>query len=212
MKWTNVGVVIAVLAAAALAVYPRGSRLDNLAESETVLNENIAQGGILIDPAELLHLIYNDSIALRMLDVRPESDYNLFHLIGADHITPKEYYSEEWSKSLPAETVIVLMSNDETFALDAWKVLTTLGVKNLYVLRGGVNFWLDVYGRKYDPSDDINAIKPASANGRFRHEFSSALGDRQPGSEPDPHAFPDRKYIQKVKSIGGAVRKSGGCG
>ena len=211
MNFAKLGAAIAVLAAAALAVFPLSSP-EKRAASELQLLTEIEQGEMLVDPGELLDLITNDAVALRILDVRPESDYNLFHIIDSQNITPKEYTDEKWAKTLPVQTVIVLASNDEARGLDAWKALRMLGVTNLYVLRGGINFWLDVYGREYLPGDDINAVTPSLGNDTFRHGFESAMGARQPGAEPDPHAFPERTYIKRVKSIGGPVRKSGGCG
>ena len=38
------------------------------------------------------------------------------------------------------------MSGGEEAATEAWKGLTALNVPNVYLLAGGLNYWLDVYG------------------------------------------------------------------
>jgi hypothetical protein len=43
-------------------------------------------------------------------------------------------------------TVLVLVSNDETAATEAWKVVVAESVQNLYILEGGVNNWLALFG------------------------------------------------------------------
>ena len=49
-----------------------------------------------------------------------------------------------WSRQLSDDAVVVVMSNDEQAAEQAWKRLAVQRV-NAYVLAGGVNRWLDLY-------------------------------------------------------------------
>src|ERR1051325_3105968 len=81
---------------------------------------------VQISPAELFKTVYNQSINLVMLDVRPESDYNLYHIKGAINI-PLEKLSTvipDLLSAPPANSVFVLMSNDEGAATKAWKLLS----------------------------------------------------------------------------------------
>jgi hypothetical protein len=86
-------------------------------------------------------------------------------------------------------------------------------VPNLYLLAGGINAWLDLYGDK--PAEaglPVDAVAGGGADDALRHRFSAALGSRQPAADPDPHIAPRPEYVKKVKSIGRAGRKAGGCG
>ena len=60
-----------------------------------------------------------------MIDVREEVDFNLFHILDARHVPLAEISNPEFISELhfePANTVFVLMSNDEAAATEAWKV------------------------------------------------------------------------------------------
>ncbi len=50
--------------------------------------------------------------------------------------------------TLPENSVIVLMSNNEERATEAWKMLVAQNVVNVYILEGGINHWLDVFGHE----------------------------------------------------------------
>jgi rhodanese-related sulfurtransferase len=208
-----VGALVAVLAAAGLLVMRQPSLDARLADVETELNAALAARTVHIDPAELVDLIYNFNTALQIMDVRDEADYNLFHIVDAMRVTFDQMEDPKWIKGLPKQTVTVLVGNDEKRAVEAWKLLSVQGVNNVYVLAGGINFWLDLYGdgpkRRGEkmlsqpdlPGDDI-----------FRHRFTFALGAKHPGADPDPKSVPPRKYVKKVKPIGRVAKKSGGCG
>ena len=52
--------------------------------------------------------------------------------------------------AMPANTVFVVMSNDETTATEVWKTLTAQAVPNVYILSGGINNWLDTFATDYE--------------------------------------------------------------
>ncbi len=70
---------------------------------------------VQVSPEELFKTRYNQGVNLIMLDVRPESDYNLYHINGALNVPMDQL--EGVTPSLlsepPANSVFVLMSNDE---------------------------------------------------------------------------------------------------
>ena len=171
-------------------------------EKEQVLEERLVQ----IHPAELRHLYYDPQVNLVMLDVRDESDYNVFHIRDSERvdlgqmaeITPE-------LQAAPAGTVVVLMSNDEADATDAWKSLVARDVRNVYILEGGVNNWLAVYGQnEYEQiaSSDDEAL---------RYVFAAALGDQEEIATPDQHDD-GTEYTSKVILEKKAPTGGGGCG
>jgi hypothetical protein len=54
-------------------------------------------------------------------------------------------------------------------------------------------------------------IDPAG-NDMLRHRLAFALGDKHQAADPDPESVSPREYVKKVKPIGRAAKKSGGCG
>ena len=85
-----------------------------------------------------------------MLDVRPETDYNLFHIHGAQNISLDELqaYIPEIHAQQALNTVFVVMSNDEKAATEAWKILMAESVPNVYILEGGINNWIAIFGEE----------------------------------------------------------------
>lgn len=175
-------------------------------EKERLLVERQVQ----IHPGELLDSIADDRLNVIMLDVRPEAEYNIFHIRGARHLPFEEVASAVPGLLLePAEnTIYVVMSNDEILATQAWKILVAESVPNVYILEGGINNWLSVFA-----AQDLQ-IQPTSTSPsaeRLGFIFPAALGDRFPAADPDPHEH-KLEYTPKIKLQRNRGPSGGGCG
>ncbi|MDJ0739962.1 MAG: rhodanese-like domain-containing protein [Gammaproteobacteria bacterium] len=161
---------------------------------------------VVIEPAELLTLMHNNYIDLRLIDVRTESDWNRFHLWGALHAPLHALAQHTGSLSdLPDNGVIVFVSNDETAATLAWKrTMATAMQPNAYILAGGINRWLNEFASPPGESEP-------GPDGTLRAYSGWALGARHPAALPDLHATEDRTLQPKVRLQKRVVRK-GGCG
>jgi hypothetical protein len=143
-----------------------------------------------------------------MLDVRNEVDYNLFHILDARHIPVDELPGIVSDLHFePENAVFVVMSNDETTATDAWKMLAAESVPNIYLLEGGVNNWIATFGND-DLTKNFNA---GAGEDQLCYIFDSALGAGYAAAEPDPHAQ-ELTYTSKVKMETKRAPTSGGCG
>ncbi len=196
-----------VLAAAALILIGQPSTADKwqalAPEKEPLLVERSVQ----IHPGELLDSLHNDALKVVMLDVRSEADYNLFHIAGAQRVTPDALPDLIPALLLEqANTVFVTMSNDETAATDAWKLLTAESVPNAYILEGGVNGWLDTFA-----SADPTLRKAAAEDDRLRYDFTLATGDRSPAATPEVEEF-GLQYTPKIQLKLKKGPSGGGCG
>jgi hypothetical protein len=107
--------------------------------------------------------------------------------------------------------VIVVVSNDEILSTRAWKHLMAIAKPNAYILEGGINHWLNIYGVAEEEISDHGAVSLAVKDGRLRHPFKMALGSRHAASRPDEHHSPYRDYTPKVQLLK-KVARSGGCG
>ena len=167
------------------------------------------QREVQIEPAELLSLIHDSRIKAIVIDVRDESSFNRFHIQSARHV-PMDNLLEE-AKALqfePANTVFVVMSNDETVATEAWKKLKAESVQNLYILEGGANKWLDTFARERF----LQARRILSPqNEQLAFSFEAATGSRHPAAEPNPYAI-EIAFAPKVKLELKRAPTSGGCG
>lgn len=206
LRYAGAAALVLLAAGVILVGQPTtASRWARLApEKELLLNSRAVQ----IHPGELLATMHDRKIKLVMLDVRSEADYNLFHLADARRVSLQELPSLSKALQLePANTVFVLMSNDEAAATQAWKVLVAESVPNAYILEGGLNGWLQVF------SADENRIRPVSfaPQDHLRYDFSAALGDRFPAAYPEPGKFP-LEYTPKIELQLKKGPGGGGCG
>lgn len=169
----------------------------------------LANREVQIHPAELLETIHNDDINLLMFDVRPEQDYNLFHIQDAQRKSVDDMPLLARALQLaPANTVVVLMSNDETAATEAWKILRAESVINIYILEGGINNWLALFA---DPAWQAERAAPTAADDHLRYTFTAALGANYLWAEPQPHDF-EFVYTPKIKLELKRSPGGGGCG
>lgn len=207
-KWRYAAAAVIFLGAVSVLIIGQptiSERWASIADEKTVL---LQERAVQIHPGELLDIIHDTKIKVVMLDVRDEVDYNLFHILDAQHIPLEEIpnHIEEFHFE-PANTVFVTMSNDEAAATEAWKILQAESVPNVYILEGGVNNWIATFG-----DDDLTKNFNAGAgNDELCYIFDSAIGDRYDAAEPDPHAH-ELIYTPKVKLELKRAPTSGGCG
>lgn len=164
---------------------------------------------VQVSPAELFKTVYNQQINLIMLDVRSEADYNLYHIDGVIHIPLDKLQSviPDLLSEPPANSVFVTIGNDETAATEAWKQLSAASVPNVYILEGGVNNWISVFGAQ----EGFKATSPVT-NDALGFIFPAALGGNYESCDPDPIAYEHLEFETKIKLQLRRDKSGGGCG
>jgi rhodanese-related sulfurtransferase/uncharacterized membrane protein YedE/YeeE len=177
-----------------------------MAEEKTKL---LTERAVQVQHGEVLSLLANDRVRVRIFDLRSESDYNQFHLLGAEHVRLEDLPAMLPTLRLaPENTVFFLMSADEKAATDAWKYLTAEGLPTVYIIEGGANQWLDQFG---DEEFRKNHAIPFQGEDKMRYHFPAALGARYPASNPSAEEF-KLEFTPKVKLATKGGPKGGGCG
>jgi rhodanese-related sulfurtransferase len=208
-RYVGAGVFVLLAATIAIAGQPTtADRWQMLApEKQPLLDQRTYQ----IAPAELLHTMHEHKLNLVMIDVRDEADYNIFHLLDAEHIPLDEIPDHIHDFiALPPNTVFVAMSNDETAATEAWKIMAAESVPNVYILEGGINNWLAFYGTPYE-EDFCAGEKENVSDDELRYDFTLALGAGCPAAFPDPEVF-EYEFDPKIKLELKRAPSGGGCG
>ena len=204
------GAGVLVLLAVAIAIIGQPTTADRWARLEPVRAEAIANREMYIHPGELLDTFHDHKLNLVMLDVRSEADYNLFHLLDAVHMPPEEIPAAVNDLiAMPANTVIIVMSNDETAATEVWKALSAQAVPNVYILSGGINNWLDTFATDFEEGFCGERIKAEDEQLRF--EFEAALGSNCPAAYPDHDQY-HFEYDKKIQLELKRAPVGGGCG
>jgi hypothetical protein len=179
------GAGILLTAAVAVAVIGQPTAEQRWSRSPK-LQQLVQQRAIFVDPAEVVMLRKDVNLETRILDLRGEHDFNLFHVGDAQRVDPGTLEAPEQLKDLrdrPPTSVVFLVSNDEGRALEAWKRLQVLGVPNLYVIDGGMNRWLERY-----PAPACVAERTDAGADEVRWRFAFATGDRLPSAWPELEA------------------------
>lgn len=173
-------------------------------------DEMLANRLVFVTPAEAFKAKYNQSMNPIYLDVRSESDYNLYHIEGAVNV-PAERVEEVVPVLLtepPANTVFIVMSNDETAAVETWKILVASTVPNVYILEGGVNNWIAFFGA----GDETLQPAPSPAPDQLAYVFPAALGNRYESCDPSPIEYEDLEFEAKIQLQLKRDKSGGGCG
>jgi rhodanese-related sulfurtransferase len=77
--------------------------------------------------------------ALRVLDVRSRSDFDAYHVPGAEHAPLAQLSHREWTR----ESIVVLYAEDDARAARAGRLLRARGADTVHVLRGGLRGWIE---------------------------------------------------------------------
>lgn len=173
-------------------------------------DEMLAKRLVFTSPAEAFKARYQQAISPVYLDVRSESDYNLYHLADSINV-PLERLAEVVPSLLsepPANTVFITIGNDEVAATKAWKLLVASSVQNVYILEGGINNWIAVFGAK------DAALQPLANAGedQLRYLFPAALGSRYKSCSPSPIEYEKLDFQARIVLQLKRDKSGGGCG
>ena len=208
-KWAVPAAATLVAVAGVVMVMGQPDNTDRWQKIAAEKQDLIDNRAVQITPAELLDLSNDSKLKTVLLDVRDEADYNQFHIHGARHLPMNQLLIDSEDMQFEkANTVFVVLGNDETRATEAWKALKAESVPNVYLLAGGVNNWLDTFA---SPKFRQDNARPKPADDQLAYVFKAALGDRFPAAEPEHSRFElgfEPKVILELKR----APTSGGCG
>ncbi len=179
------------------------------AERVTALNEALLETrSVYVHPAELLDLLPSEELYVKLLDVRSEADFEQFHLAGATHISTegivKTVLDMYAAKHYADKTAFVLISNDETAATEAWRLIAAEEKLHVYILAGGINGWVETFA---DVEFKTTHRVEVWQNDELAYTFGDLQGDTHPLANLSPEDF-DIPYEAKVHIDAGADTKT----
>jgi len=172
--------------------------------------EILSARSVQVHPGELLATMADDRIRLVMFDVRPENEFNLFHVDGALRVNMDDLarLSKTLAGSTANNTVYVLISNNEQIATEAWKVMVAESVPSVYILEGGINNWLSIFAAN---EPEIQPTPTPPSGDQLAYQFPAALGARFEAAAPDPYEW-KLEYTPKIVLQTKRDKSGGGCG
>ncbi len=107
----------------------------------------------LISTDKMAEKIISKDPILLLIDVRPEAEYNKFTIPGAVNIPLEKLLSEEAAEHLGSkEMEKVFFSNDDIYSTQAWMLARRNNYENVYVMKGGLNEWVETILQPAEPS------------------------------------------------------------
>ena len=119
-----------------------------------VLLREITQPSRYVTTDQIAKMIIAQDPTLELIDVRPADQYDKFSLPGAVNVPLKDILTPEGQDNLGIEDMYaVFYSNDDIIADQAWVISKRLGYNNIYVMKGGLNRWIETIIRPTEPPE-----------------------------------------------------------
>ncbi len=146
--------VILLLLASGLLLLPKYKKNEGITPELFVINAVNTERYITTDL--LVDKIIKQDPSILLIDTRSEEEYNSFTLPGAINVPLKNLLDDDFNYYINQSAYdVVLFSNDNLFADQAWMIGNRLGYKNLYVLEGGLNQWFKTIINPVEPDETM---------------------------------------------------------
>ena len=135
-------IIIALIVGSGLLFIPDPDHTEELSPQKILLDINDDSRFWSTDL--IADKIIKQDPSLLLIDVRGEAQYEYFSLQGALNIPLENILDPEWKDYFEAEDYdIVIYSNSDVYADQAWIILKRLNYKNIRVMKGGLNHWAE---------------------------------------------------------------------
>jgi len=143
---------ILILLSAGLLVLPEKNNSKQL--NPELLMWDIVQPTRYVSTDEVAKMIIEHDPLLMLVDVRSEDEFQAFSLTKAFNLPLDSFALDYVKESLTVQDEnIVLYSNDDLKADQAWVIAKRLGINNVYVLKGGLNCWISTIIKPEAPDE-----------------------------------------------------------
>ncbi len=204
-------VITAVLLSLGLiiAAVPKNTTKPYKLTAAQILDE-IKSGTQYLEPEQVAQMLVEKDPYLQLIDIRPQNEFEKFSLPGAISIPVDNLLSPDQAEVFDQDVRLnVFYGNGTTQANEAWMLLRQLGYKNIYVLRGGLNYWAEAILNptappSTSPNDDL-------ARYDFRMGASQALGGGALSSSETQTKTQAPAKVPGPKPTGKKKKVAGGC-
>ncbi|WP_456407175.1 rhodanese-like domain-containing protein [Caldithrix abyssi] len=159
-----------------LAFAPVDKMASHTVDASQLLND-LQHRNYYITPDDLAHMIINKEPGFLVVDIRSKEDFGKYHIPGSIHIPVKELLSSEDLKDLAEGNTLILASNGNTLASQAWLILKENGFDDVFILQGGLNYWVQVFTNPARPSGFYTDDE------LFRYQFRKAAAPVMMGTK-----------------------------
>ncbi len=132
--------VLLLILAVGLLFLPESNHSEKVNPEQ--LFQKINSTSRFLSPDHVAEKMINEDPTIFLIDVRSGDQYADYSLPGAFNIPLDEMALPDWEDYFMQDGVdVVLFSNSDLHADQAWIIASRMGYENLYVLKGGLNLW-----------------------------------------------------------------------
>ena len=139
LKGKQIGVLIALVLGLVMLGLPARPG-ESYRFDPVEMGRRIAEKGDQVAPSDLAQWIVEQQADFQLVDIRSTEEFQAGHIPGAVNLPLEELLRRSSLAALPRDRSIVLYSNGQSHAAQAWLVLKAAGVEAL-ILEGGLNAW-----------------------------------------------------------------------
>lgn len=144
--------VFLLLLGTGLVLLPDREHSDEASPGE--LLSNLRNPSRFISTDKVAEMIISRDPALLLVDVRDMYDFLDYSLPGAHSIPLEEIMMYNWVDSLSyKQSQIVLFSNSDILADQAWILLKRKKYENIHIMKGGLNYWFETIIQPEPPAE-----------------------------------------------------------
>jgi len=144
--------VFLLLLGVGLVILPEREHPDKVSPRE--LLSDLRNPSRFISTDEVAEMIIDQDPTLLLVDVRDMYDFLDYSLPGAHSIPLEEILMYKWIDSLAYErSKIVLFSNSDILADQAWILLKREDHDNIHIMKGGLNCWFETIIQPSPPAE-----------------------------------------------------------
>ncbi|MCK5856633.1 MAG: rhodanese-like domain-containing protein [Bacteroidales bacterium] len=154
---------------------------------------------------ELARRLMSDDPTLALIDLRSKTEYDKYSLTGATNIPLENVLDDEYVDIINQDIqTVVFYGNSSDLAAKAWMLTKRLGYQNSYILKGGLNRWVETILRPREPQETASRVEFERYS--FRKAASSYFGGGSALGESTTTKRLSAPIKRKKKSAAG-----GGC-
>lgn len=146
--------------------------------SESKMISTILTGDHYVDADKMAYTILNDNKNTLIVDVRGVSEFESFHLPYSINIPVNDITAKHHQNRLKEENRVVLVSNGGVTAAEALMLLLRQGYDNVYVLKDGINGFIETIFYDNTLPEGVTAFDEISKY-RFRKNAAQRLLDKE---------------------------------
>ncbi len=166
----GLGAVVILIMISLIALSLREKNKNKIVVSAEKVHEFISEGNFFYEPEQLKRDIDSEVLDVKVLDLRSPDIYLLDHITNAINIPYQRVLDDENSAYFKSTGKKVIYTDDEAKSAELWVLLKQLGYEDIYVLKGGFNYWLDKIENKNILSSTLKESEKAKYD--FKKELS----------------------------------------